>query len=78
MYEKGLGVGKDDEMARKWYLVSAEQDNVRGQHRLARLLRKGLGGPQDLVESYKLDTLAMEKRPSHDKEAWRGWVSRSG
>ena len=37
MYEKGLGVGKDDEMARKWYLVSAEQDNVRGQHQLARL-----------------------------------------
>ena len=76
MYEKGIGVGQSYEMARKWYTLSAEQDNASAQERLGNLLRKGHGGPADLVEAYKWYTLSTERRPDDDKEHFRGWIEK--
>jgi localization factor PodJL len=35
MYERGIGVDADIDMARGWYLAAAERDNVKAMHNLA-------------------------------------------
>lgn len=45
MYEKGLGVKRDDQQAAAWYLKAAIQDDSRAQFALAEMYHKGQGVP---------------------------------
>ena len=47
IYEKGLGLSPDYQMAEQWYRKAAEQGNSRAQINLGFLYEKGLGVPQD-------------------------------
>ncbi|MDH5545270.1 MAG: caspase family protein [Gammaproteobacteria bacterium] len=49
IYEKGLGITPDYEMAAIWYKKAAEQGFSRAQINLGYLYEKGLGVPQDLA-----------------------------
>jgi localization factor PodJL len=47
IYEKGLGVPKDPQLARVYYLAAAERGNAKAMHNLAVLHAQGLGGTLD-------------------------------
>ena len=51
IYEKGLGVIPDYELARLWYEKAAAQKNARAQINLGYLYEKGLGVKKDLVKA---------------------------
>ncbi|NOY67122.1 MAG: hypothetical protein GXP13_06910, partial [Gammaproteobacteria bacterium] len=51
IYEKGLGVIPDYELARLWYEKSAAQKNARAQINLGYLYEKGFGVKKDLVQA---------------------------
>jgi localization factor PodJL len=44
IYEKGLGVAKDPQLARVYYLAAAQRGNVKAMHNLAVLYAQGAGG----------------------------------
>jgi TPR repeat protein len=47
IYEKGLGVGKDPQLARVYYLAAAQRGNAKAMHNLAVLYAQGIGGNPD-------------------------------
>jgi TPR repeat protein len=47
IYEKGLGVGKDPQLARVYYLAAAQRGNAKAMHNLAVLYAQGVGGDPD-------------------------------
>jgi len=51
IYEKGLGVIPDYELARLWYEKAAAKKNARAQINLGYLYEKGLGVKKDLVKA---------------------------
>jgi len=51
IYEKGLGIIPDYELARLWYEKSARQGNARAEINLGYLYEKGLGVEKDLVQA---------------------------
>lgn len=53
MYDRGLGVKKDETEATKWYRKAAEQGDRCAQTNLAYQLEKGLGTKQDVSEAFK-------------------------
>ena len=53
IYEKGLGVVADYELARHWYLKAAELGNTRAQINLGYLYESGLGVERDLTTAMK-------------------------
>jgi TPR repeat protein len=59
MYGQGLGVGKDNEKAMRWFLLAAEQGNGMAQFDLCVMYANSLGVRQDLVTAYALCSLAQ-------------------
>lgn len=53
MYEKGIGVGKDENEALTWYLKAALQGNAYAQFNLAVLYENGRGSDVDFVEAHQ-------------------------
>jgi len=51
IYEKGLGIIPDYELARLWYEKAAKQNNTRAEINLGYLYEKGLGVEKDLVKA---------------------------
>ncbi len=51
IYEKGLGLEPDYELAQRWYLKAAEQDYSRAQINLGYLYEKGLGVEKNTVKA---------------------------
>jgi TPR repeat protein len=49
IYEKGLGVAKDPQLARVYYLAAAQRGNAKAMHNLAVLYAQGVGGKPDYV-----------------------------
>jgi TPR repeat protein len=47
IYEKGLGVAKDPQLARVYYLAAAQRGNAKAMHNLAVLYAQGIGGNAD-------------------------------
>jgi len=47
IYEKGLGVAKDPQLARVYYLAAAQRGNAKAMHNLAVLYAQGTGGNPD-------------------------------
>jgi TPR repeat protein len=47
IYEKGLGVAKDPQLARVYYLAAAQRGNSKAMHNLAVLYAQGVGGTSD-------------------------------
>ncbi len=47
IYEKGIGVAKDPQLARVYYLAAAQGGNPKAMHNLAVLYAQGLGGKAD-------------------------------
>jgi TPR repeat protein len=47
IYEKGLGVGRDPQLARVYYLAAAQRGNAKAMHNLAVLYAQGAGGNPD-------------------------------
>jgi TPR repeat protein len=47
IYEKGLGVAKDPQLARVYYLAAAQRGNAKAMHNLAVLYAQGVGGNPD-------------------------------
>jgi localization factor PodJL len=47
MYEKGLGVGKDLQEARRLYLAAADKGNPKAMHNIAVLYAEGIDGKPD-------------------------------
>ncbi len=47
IYEKGIGVAKDPQLARVYYLAAAQRGNIKAMHNLAVLYAQGLGGKVD-------------------------------
>jgi len=62
MYYKGLGVGKNDANAIRWYRLAAEQGNLQAQMRLGFIYRNGDGVLQDNIEAIKWYRLAAKQR----------------
>ena len=53
MYEKGIGVGKDENEALTWYLKAALQGNAYAQFNLAVLYENGRGSDVDFAEAHQ-------------------------
>ena len=53
IYEKGLGVGKDTQLARVYYLAAAQRGNAKAMHNLAVLYAQGAGGNPDYATAAK-------------------------
>lgn len=53
MYEKGIGVGKDEKEALAWYRKSAEQGNSNAQFNLGVLYENGRGATVDFEQARK-------------------------
>ena len=51
MYERGLGVAKDEKEARVWYRKAAELGNANAQFNLAVLYENGHGGDVDFTQA---------------------------
>ena len=51
MYEKGMGVGKDEKEALNWYRKSAEQGNSNAQYNLGVLYENGRGCDVDFAQA---------------------------
>jgi localization factor PodJL len=47
IYEKGLGVGRDPQLARVYYLAAAQRGNAKAMHNLAVLYAQGAAGNPD-------------------------------
>ena len=61
MYERGLGVTKDDAEATKWYRKAAEQGHAGGQLNLGYMYEKGYGVTKDNAEAVKWYRKAAEQ-----------------
>jgi hypothetical protein len=68
MYDKGIGVPKDDMQAAEWYRKAAEQGLPEGQLNLGDIYTSGEGIPQDYIEAYKWFTLAASLFAASDTE----------
>jgi TPR repeat protein len=51
MYERGIGVAKDEQEARVWYRKAAEQGNSQAQFNLGVLYENGRGGGVDFAQA---------------------------
>ena len=51
IYEKGLGVAKDPQLARVYYLAAAQRGNAKAMHNLAVLYAEGAGGNLDYASA---------------------------
>jgi localization factor PodJL len=51
IYEKGLGVAKDPQLARVYYLAAAQRGNAKAMHNLAVLYAQGAGGNLDYASA---------------------------
>ena len=69
MYETGNGIDKNEEMAFKWYTLSAEQGNEQAQVNLAEMYAEGRGIPQNNIEAIRLYTLAAKQGNQIAKDA---------
>ena len=69
MYDTGNGIYKNEEMAYKWYTLSAEQGNEQAQVNLAKMYAEGRGIPQNNIEAIRLYTLAAKKGNQIAKDA---------
>jgi hypothetical protein len=69
MYETGNGIYKNEEMAFKWYTLSAEQGNEQAQVNLAKMYAEGRGIPQNNIEAIRLYTLAAKQGNQIAKDA---------
>ncbi len=59
LYLKGMGVGRNDEMAARWFQKSAAQGHAEAEKELGRLYRLGQGVKQDYIAAYKWLKLAQ-------------------
>lgn len=88
IYEKGLGLEPDYEVAAMWYQRAAEQDFTRAQINLAHLYEMGLGVPRNPAEavrwyrkasgfegSVQLDTGTLNADPSRERELQQALAS---
>jgi TPR repeat protein len=67
MYERGIGVAQDYELAAMWYNLAAEQGDPRAQHHLGLLFNKGFGVPIDFMTAYKWLNLAASRVGNADR-----------
>jgi len=67
MYERGIGVAQDFELAAMWYNLAAEQGDPRAQHHLGLLFNKGFGVPVDFMTAYKWLNLAASRVGNADR-----------
>ena len=61
LYEKGLGVAKNQQTALRWYKQSAEHGYADAQFRLGIVYGKGEGVPQDKIEATRWYTKAAQQ-----------------
>jgi TPR repeat protein len=67
MYERGIGVAQDYELAFMWYNLAAEQGDPRAQHHLGLLFNRGFGVPVDFMTAYKWLNLAASRASNADR-----------
>ena len=83
LYDNGLGVSQNSEIAAKWYRLAAEKGNPYGQYNLGCMYVQGRGVPKDLTQAenwyikatkqdlpmaqYSLGMLYAEKASKHSK-----------
>ncbi len=71
IYEQGLGVPQNSELAAEWYRKGAEHGNTSSQMKLATLYSSGKGVERDLIQAYKwakiADSLNDPTAPSYLK-----------
>ena len=70
MYEKGLGVAKNDIEAARWYLAAAEHGDVTAQSKIGSLYESGVGVAKDLDKAAYWFTQAAQG-DSKDPQAAR-------
>lgn len=61
MYERGIGVAKDEKEARVWYQKAAEQGNSSAQFNLGVLFENGHGGEVDFAQANRWYRKAAEQ-----------------
>jgi hypothetical protein len=68
MYQIGLGMPRNHEMAVKWSSCAARQGDVQGQHVLGTLYLHGQGVPQDQEKAYLWFSLAAAQGDKQARE----------
>ena len=68
MYERGLGVARDDAEAVRWYRLAADQGNAGAQFTLGGMYANGRGVPQDDVQAHMWYNLAASRLTSEQRE----------
>lgn len=61
IYEKGLGVAKDDQLAFKWYKMASDQNDNRAQYVLGKFYKDGRGVKQDYRRAVRLFQLSADQ-----------------
>jgi hypothetical protein len=69
LYDRGLGVERDDAEALKWYRKAAEQGYAKAQYNLGMMYYFGKGVPQDKEIGYQWVILASDQGMKAAKDA---------
>jgi TPR repeat protein len=69
MYDRGIGVERDDGEALKWYRQAAEQGYARALYNLGMMYYFGKGVPQDMVTGYQWIILAADRGEETARDA---------
>jgi len=69
IYDRGLGVERNDSEALKWYRQAAEQGYARAQYNLGMMYYFGKGVPEDKVIGYQWVILAADRGEVTAKDA---------
>jgi localization factor PodJL len=61
LYEKGQGLARDVQMARRYYALAAEAGNIKAMHNLAVLYAEGIDGKPDYRQASQLFRKAADR-----------------
>lgn len=70
MYQKGLGIPKDYELAAHWFHAAADQGEPTAQFCLAQLYDLGFGVGRDFVQAYVWFDVAAAHAPANRRDYW--------
>ncbi len=77
MFEKGLGVPKNEAEAMRLYKLAAEQDNADAQVNLAKMFENGIGASKNDAEAVRLYKLAVAQGNA-EAQVYLGWKYNKG
>jgi len=77
MYEKGIGVEKNLNQAKKWFQFAAEQGLAKAQYNLGLMYGKGKGVEKDYSQAIKWMTLAADQG-NGKAQTNLGWMYETG